>query len=101
MRHILFLLSIQSIQLGSSFDLPQPLDNFYDEVVRFYKRLRQEGGKLTTNFLIYRHLGQYSYHHKLNPCPKYGVKFHRKGLDIWTAFKCCEPDVKLFLKEFK
>ena len=73
MRHILFLLSIQSIQLGSSFDLPQPLDNFYDEVVRFYKRLRQEGGKLTSlNFfaLIYRQLGQYSYHHKLNPRPK-------------------------------
>lgn len=45
MRHILFLLSLQSIQLSSSFDLPQPLDNFYDEVVRFYKRLRQEGVK--------------------------------------------------------
>ena len=24
-----------------------------------------------------------------------------KSSDIWTAFKCCEPDVKLFLKEFK
>ena len=80
MRHILFLLSLQSIQLGSSFDLPQPLDNFYDEVVRFYKRLRQEGGKLTSsNFfaLIYWQSGQYSYHHKLNPCPK--LKISSKG----------------------
>lgn len=53
MRHILFLLSLQSIQLCSSFDLPQPLDNFYDEVVRFYKRLRQEGGELTTYLLLF------------------------------------------------
>jgi len=45
MRHILLLLSVQAIQLSSTFDLPQPLDNFYDEVVRFYKRLRQEGVK--------------------------------------------------------
>ena len=46
MKHIIFLLSLQTIQFSSSFDLPQPLDNFYEEVVRFYKRVRQEGGKL-------------------------------------------------------
>ena len=45
MKHILILLSFHTIHLGSSFDLPQPLDNFYDEVVRFYKRVRQEGSK--------------------------------------------------------
>ena len=49
MRHILLLLSVQAIQLSSTFDLPQPLDNFYDEVVRFYKRLRQEGGEFVQN----------------------------------------------------
>ena len=32
-------------KLVGSFDLPKPLDNFYEEVVRFYKRLRTEGGK--------------------------------------------------------
>ena len=31
-------------KLVGSFDLPKPLDNFYEEVVRFYKRLRTEGG---------------------------------------------------------
>ena len=51
MRHILLLLSVQAIQLSSTFDLPQPLDNFYDEVVRFYKRLRQEGGKFVQNMV--------------------------------------------------
>ena len=44
MRNILLLLTIQTFHLSSTFDLPQPLDNFYDEVVRFYKRLRHEGG---------------------------------------------------------
>ena len=33
-------------KLVGSFDLPKPLDNFYEEVVRFYKRLRTEGGEL-------------------------------------------------------
>ena len=34
-------------KLVGSFDLPKPLDNFYEEVVRFYKRLRTEGGNVT------------------------------------------------------
>ena len=36
-------------KLVGSFDLPKPLDNFYEEVVRFYKRLRTEGGNVTCN----------------------------------------------------
>ena len=32
--------------LSLPFDLPKPLDRFYDEVVRFYKRVKHEGGKL-------------------------------------------------------
>ena len=47
MKHFLLILTFQIITKScSAFDLPKPLDNFYDEVVRFYKRLREEGGKL-------------------------------------------------------
>ena len=35
-----------SPNLSLPFDLPKPLDRFYDEVVRFYKRVKHEGGKL-------------------------------------------------------
>ena len=28
-----------------AFSLPRPLDNMYQEVVRFYKRVRHEGGQ--------------------------------------------------------
>merc|ERR1712029_33444 len=31
--------------LSLPFDLPKPLDRFYDEVVRFYKRVKHEGVK--------------------------------------------------------
>ena len=31
--------------LAAPFTLPQPLDNFYEELVRFYKRVRNEGGE--------------------------------------------------------
>ena len=53
MRNILLLLAIQTFHLSSTFDLPQPLDNFYDEVVRFYKRLRHEGGMFGTSHKIH------------------------------------------------
>merc|ERR1719510_901172 len=46
MKHFLLILTFQIITKSCfAFDLPKPLDNFYDEVVRFYKRLREEGVK--------------------------------------------------------
>merc|ERR1719195_595248 len=40
------MIYLQTIaEYAGSFDLPKPLDNFYEEVVRFYKRLRSEGVK--------------------------------------------------------
>ena len=36
-----------------AFSLPRPLDNMYQEVVRFYKRVRHEGGQ-------YNCLGEYN-----------------------------------------
>ena len=51
MRSLLLVIIIQSATNDvGSFDLPKPLNNFYDEVVRFYKRVRTEGGK---KFFIY------------------------------------------------
>ena len=46
MRCLVILIYLQTVTKDAgSFDLPNPLDNFYEEVVRFYKRLRSEGGK--------------------------------------------------------
>ena len=62
MRCLVMMIYLQTIaEYAGSFDLPKPLDNFYEEVVRFYKRLRSEGGKnltkstiLNTPFLTYK-----------------------------------------------
>ena len=46
MRCLVMMIYLQTIaKYAGSFDLPKPLDNFYEEVVRFYKRLRSEGGE--------------------------------------------------------
>ena len=46
MRCLVILIYLQTVTKDAgSFDLPNPLDNFYEEVVRFYKRLRSEGGE--------------------------------------------------------
>ena len=47
MKCVLLVLYLHLAQnLSLPFDLPKPLDRFYDEVVRFYKRVKHEGGKL-------------------------------------------------------
>jgi len=46
MKCLVILIYLQTVtKYAGSFDLPKPLDNFYEEVVRFYKRLRSEGVK--------------------------------------------------------
>ena len=54
MRCLAFVIILQSATCYvGSFDLPKPLDNFYEEVVRFYKRLRSEGGKQLIKHLLF------------------------------------------------
>lgn len=46
MRCALLVMCLHLVpNLSLPFELPKPLDRFYDEVVRFYKRVKQEGVK--------------------------------------------------------
>ena len=62
MRCLVILIYLQTVTKDAgSFDLPNPLDNFYEEVVRFYKRLRSEGGKnIVLKVLVVRGLNTLS-----------------------------------------